>query len=106
MKTEEKKYFKHFKDSWWVFVFLFLCLIVYEKHTEVFASTKHVLKEQLSSLKEEKQKALEEQNNLKQQIQAQEDPKWIELVLMKRLGLAPRNAKKVVLMPQADKQTN
>lgn len=59
----------------------------------------HAIKEKLSSiermtfryhsLEKEKIAALHEQEDLKLQIASQNDPAWIEMVLMRDLGLVP-----------------
>jgi hypothetical protein len=54
-----------------------------------------VLKCQLYALQSEKQFLLEEKQDLKLQINSQKDPAWIELTLMKGLGLVPEGQLKV-----------
>lgn len=54
-----------------------------------------VLKCQLYALQSEKQALLEERKDLKLQIHSQKDPAWIELTLMKGLGLVPEGQLKV-----------
>lgn len=54
------------------------------------------LEDQLSSLMHEKQSALEKQGEFLLHIQSQQDPEWIEIILMKKLGLVPSGQKKVL----------
>ena len=54
-----------------------------------------VLKCQLYALQSEKKFLLEEKQDLKLQINSQNDPAWIELTLMKGLGLVPEGQLKV-----------
>jgi hypothetical protein len=54
-----------------------------------------VLKSQLHALQSEKRFLLEEKEDLKLQISSQKDPAWIELTLMKGLGLVPEGQLKV-----------
>lgn len=54
-----------------------------------------VLKCQLYALQSEKQLLLEEKEDLQLQIHSQKDPAWIELILMKGLGLVPEGQLKV-----------
>lgn len=56
-------------------------------------------------MQNEKQKALQKQQDLKWQINSQSDLAWIELTLMKGLGLVPEGKKKVFFYP-SDNQTH
>jgi hypothetical protein len=53
------------------------------------------LRDRMRLLEIEKQLALQEREDLLLQIASQSDPAWIELVLMKGLGLVPKGYKKV-----------
>jgi len=50
---------------------------------------------QLSKLEEEKIRAIEEHKDLLLQVSSQQDPAWIEMVLMRELGLVPEGQKKI-----------
>lgn len=82
--------------SWWVILFSLLCLFLYDG-----AIKNRALEE--SKLLKKKQTVLDLQNRAQAmqeswlaQIESQEDPEWIELVLMQRLGLVPEGAIKVL----------
>lgn len=81
--------------NWWVVVFISFCGIVYYnsvcKKNVVLAS----LDRHLEALSEEKALALEEKEDLLLQINSQSDPAWIQLTLMKGLGLVPEGQLKV-----------
>lgn len=47
------------------------------------------------NLGELKKKASAEQEELMQQINSQSDPLWVQLILMKVLGLVPEGQKKI-----------
>lgn len=74
---------------------MLVCAIFYEKGLKGREDNYQQLKEQLISLQHEKQKGLELQQNLQQQINSQSDMAWLELTLMKGLGLVPENEQKV-----------
>ena len=85
-----------FIQSWGiVFLVVFLCFGSYahaaKKKSIVYAS----LNNRYLSLLEKKQLALEEQEELQKQINSQSDPLWIQLMLMKGLGLVPEGQTKV-----------
>ena len=81
--------------NWWVVVFISLCGFVYynsvSKKNEVLAS----LDRHLEALSDEKALSLEEKEDLRLQINSQSDPAWIQLTLMKGLGLVPEGQLKV-----------
>lgn len=53
------------------------------------------LQEQLNRLNEQKEQLLVEHEDLVLQIQSQSDPAWIQLTLMKGLGLVPDGQMKI-----------
>lgn len=53
------------------------------------------LNEQWGLLQQEKDKLLQEQSDLKLQVNSQSDPAWVELTLKRKLGLVPEGQKKV-----------
>lgn len=57
------------------------------------------LTQKLTDLKQEKQTALHLQQNLQLQVNSQSDLAWIELTLMKGLGLVPEGQQKVYFIP-------
>lgn len=81
--------------SWWVVVFMLACYAAYERaiyHRDIEYDRLH---NQLVSMHQETEVAKALQKNLYLQINSQSDPTWIELVLMKRLGLVPEGQLKV-----------
>lgn len=84
-----------FVRSWWVIAFLLLCLLFYEKGLEKRNLQYRQLDEQLKVLQLEKAQALTRQQNLQLQINSQSDFYWVELTLMKGLGLSPEDQQKV-----------
>jgi hypothetical protein len=86
---------KELIDSWWVIAFFLLCGILYERALAEQELTYQKLAKQLTQLQEEKMQALKTQENLHRQINSQSDTAWIELTLMKKLGLCPEDYQKV-----------
>lgn len=84
-----------FFRSWWVLAFVFACAIIYEQGLKNRDHLYQQLTEQRSALLQEKQEALRQQENLQLQINSQSDLAWVELTLMKGLGLVPEGQQKV-----------
>ncbi len=88
-----------FIRSWWVIAFIFACAIFYEQGLKEREHLYKQLTEQLIILQREKQQAFTQQQNLQLQINSQSDLAWIELTLMKGLGLVPEGQQKVYFYP-------
>lgn len=80
---------------WWVILFTILCYAMYEASLRSRSAHFTSLSEQFASLQLEKKQALILQKELMEQNNSQSDPAWIELILMKELGLVPEGQKKV-----------
>lgn len=80
---------------WWVALFILVCLLAYEHSAENKNRESATLLVQLKELQSEKEKALLLREELQRQINSQSDPAWIELTLMKVLGLVPEGQTKV-----------
>lgn len=88
-----------FIQSWWVIAFVLICTIFYEQGLKERNMLYQQLDQKLASLQHEKQQTLREQQNLQLQINSQSDLAWIELTLMKGLGLVPEGHQKVYFFP-------
>ncbi|SCA62974.1 hypothetical protein SCG7109_AG_00150 [Chlamydiales bacterium SCGC AG-110-M15] len=84
-----------FFRSWWLVLFFLLCYISYEHTLESWRVEYAQLEQKMSELKEAKHLALDKQKNLVQEISSQNDHEWIELTLMKGLGVVPEGQTKV-----------
>src|SRR5438309_2107107 len=75
--------------SWWIFLFLAICYVFYshgqQKKNLIFSE----LKSRLTELEYQKELALRHKEELLLQINSQSDPAWIQLILMKGLGVVP-----------------
>lgn len=81
--------------SWWVILFMIFCYMLFEQGFRQRNAEYTKLYEQLLELRSEKENALAVQEDLLMQINSQSDPAWIELTLMKELGLVPEGQTKV-----------
>lgn len=86
--------------SWWVFVFALICYLLYSEGINKKILVDRELHEKILDFETRKALALEIQNDLKEQIQSQNDPAWIELTLMKGLGVVPEGQTKVYFNDQ------
>lgn len=86
---------ERFYSIWWVFAFIFVCYTLYEQAVYKWEGEYSVLKKQMELLKEKKMVALVQQEDLLLQINSQSDPEWVELTLMRGLGLVPEGQKKI-----------
>lgn len=80
---------------WWVIAFCLLCSMLYEQGYRRIETDYSKLSEHLTKLEAEKEKALALQENLLLQLESQSDPAWVELLLMKGLGVVPEGQTKV-----------
>lgn len=79
----------------WVLLCMLCCCFMYLRAMKKKKQVLEVLKCQLYALQSEEKFLLEEKEDLKLQINSQKDPAWIELTLMKGLGLVPEGQLKV-----------
>ncbi len=84
-----------FVRSWWVIAFLLSCSLLYEQGLKKRELHYQLLYEQLRLLQLEKIEALHKQRHLQLQVNSQSDLSWMELTLMKGLGLSPEDQQKV-----------
>jgi hypothetical protein len=93
--AKEKSIAQSLKQSWWVFLFLAVSSLFYFHGMHEKNIAYHDLTRRLSELEMEKALALSEHDDLKLQIKSQSDPEWIQLTLMKGLGMVPDGQVKV-----------
>lgn len=81
--------------SWWAIVFSTLSIAFYFQaahgRTTIFSD----LTMRLQEMEREKLIASQEQEDLSLQLQSETDPAWVELLLMKELGVVPEGWTKV-----------
>lgn len=91
-----------FAQSWWVILFLSICSIVYSYAAHKKDEVITILDEQIHVLKQEQKILQQEKDDLLSQVNSQGDPAWIELTLMKGLGLVPQGQWKVYFYDNDD----
>lgn len=77
---------------------VFSCAILYENSLKFYAKEYESLKIHLNTLQEEYNQALALNTNLKRRVNSQSDPAWIEITLIKGLGLVPEGYQKVLFL--------
>ncbi len=87
--------------NWWIILFSLSCLIAYEQGVYTYRDQTEYLTSRLNELESRRKELLAEQQNLRLQINSQSDPSWIELTLMKVLGVVPEGQKKVYFQKQS-----
>ena len=93
--VKEKSVARKLKESWWVFLFLAVSSLFYFHGMHGKELAYRELVQRLKELERDKVLALGEQEDLKLQIKSQSDPAWIEMMLMKGLGMVPETQVKV-----------
>lgn len=84
--------------SWWTILFILICLFTYDLASRKKVRIEKNLQAKLSQLEISITQAEQKQLSLQEQIDAQNDTDWIELTLMRKLGLVPENQQKVTFL--------
>ena len=88
--------------SWWVLLLLLGGYVSYNRAICIKNSEISALSNKLTSMEMEKQKALNIQEDLQLRMNSGSDPAWIELMLMKKLGVVPEGQIKVCFTDNGD----
>lgn len=81
--------------SWWVILFCALTGFVYFHSMKGKKGALYVLNMRLQEMQAEKFQALQKREDLELRIASQNDPAWIEMVLIRDLGVVPEGFIKV-----------
>jgi hypothetical protein len=81
--------------SWWIFLFLGICYLFYSHGLQKKNLIYSELTNRCLALEQEKKLVLQHKEDLLLQINSQSDPAWIQLTLMKGLGVVPEGQLKV-----------
>lgn len=92
------------KYSGWFVSVVALGSIVYLKGMHDKEKVYQELSFRKDALLEQKKQVEEEHQDLLLHVHSESDPAWMELVLMKRLGLVPEDQVKVYFSPIEDKK--
>lgn len=85
-----------FLRSWWVLLCMLGCYLSYEHGLQKKDREFQKLQAQYEELQIKERALLSQQESLHRQINSQSDPAWVELVLMRELGLVPEGQTKVL----------
>lgn len=94
MKKKEIK--KEWLSKWWWTILFCLASYIFfdsaqrKKDKEIFT-----LQQQMQQIRSEQQLLAHQKDELTARIESQNDPEWVELVLMKELGVVPEGYMKV-----------
>ena len=81
----------------WLALFIITALCLYEQGSYKIAKQMHRLEARRLSIERELLCAEAKRDQLRCEINSQNDPEWIELVLMKKLGLVPEGYIKIFI---------
>lgn len=81
--------------SWWVLGFAIVVFGIYEQASTRLTNGIAKLQARVIELEASIAKTTTDQEELKLQVASQSDPAWIELLLIKGLGLVPEGYKKI-----------
>jgi hypothetical protein len=84
-----------FVRSWWAVVFSTLCVAFYFQAAHSRATAFSFLTSRMQEMEIEKVGIAQEQEELNLRLQSESDPAWIEMALMKELGVVPDGWTKV-----------
>jgi hypothetical protein len=82
-------------DSWWVILFVAFSYLLYSQGINHKQQIHRELLGRLQHLETDRKKLIEEREDLLLQLESQNDPAWIEMVLMKGIGVVPDGQIKV-----------
>lgn len=84
-----------FNSNWWVLLFCSLNIFVFAHAIHGKKKEVQTILERIDSLEFEKDQSLGTREELQLRISSQNDPAWIEMVLMQELGVVPEGFMKV-----------
>jgi len=88
--------------SWWMLLFVGVCFALYARGMEKKKKTLFELKDRFCALEKERSAAQDEKEELLLRIRSQSDPEWIQMLLMKELGVVPEGQVKVYFKKDTD----
>lgn len=82
-------------SSWWVVAFCAITAVTHFHFIKEKKSALSLLNSRLEEMEMERLQSLERHEDLQLRIASQNDPAWIEMVLMRDLGVVPEGFLKV-----------
>ena len=80
---------------WWTAAFCFSMLVIYGHKMKTQGSALHEANERMAEIERKTRVALKEKEDLALTLASQSDPAWIELVLLRQMGVVPEGFLKV-----------
>ena len=94
--SKKPSFFSIFILKWgWMLLFAVLCYGIYAKGMEKKKAIFYQLEDKIKKLEHARASALLKREELEMEINSQTDPAWIEMLLMKKLGVVPEGQVKV-----------
>lgn len=87
---------------WWVVLCIALCFALYAHGAHKKRTLIRSLQGELGFLQKEKEVLTREKEELLLNIQSESDPAWVEMTLIKVLGLVPEGKVKVYFSPSGE----
>lgn len=82
--------------SWWMILVILCCLMIFDLTIRHKVDTYQTLQKKEETLKTQLSAANFLKSSLKEEIASFDDPCWMEMVLMRNLGLIPEGETKIV----------
>lgn len=89
---------------WWVVLFVLTVSLLYKKSVHAKVSLHQTLYERRCDLERQKNKALTDKEELLLKLSSQSDPHWVEMTLMRGLGVVPEGQTKVLFVENSTRQ--
>ena len=102
MKQKSTGFLLFFINNWWVIAFILLVFVVYFQASQKKKKQLLELRKVAFVLQEEKKQIIKENEELTLRIMSQNDPNWIELMLIEKLGVVPEGQIKVVFKGESE----
>lgn len=94
--SKKSSFFSVFLQRWWwTLLFALLCYGIYATGMEKKKKIFYQLEDKIKNLEQARASALLKREELEMEIESQMDPAWIEMLLMKKLGVVPEGQVKV-----------
>lgn len=96
MKQKSAGFLLFFINNWWVIAFILVVFVVYFQASQKKKNQLFELRKVAFILQEEKKQITKENEELNLRLMSQNDPNWIELMLIEKLGVVPEGQIKVI----------
>lgn len=95
MASRVRPRYPWFQKWWWVMAFCLTAAVLYAHGIKARSLALEELRYRLTEMDKQCRFALQEKEDLAAQIASQSDPAWVELVLLRQMGVVPEGFIKV-----------